>query len=193
MLTYTVSATDDDGTPLSDTETVTVTLDSITASDPGISIDAANEQMAWGAPNVNSWYKNAKGHVTQNWPFTLLEFWTQTLAPDPETEQLARRLCEGAATDAERGRVDLTGGAGADNIQYAVNAPVNIDGGDGFDTVIIIGTEFNDDFVVTENGVYGAGLNVLFTRVESVEVDGAEGDDRVAADHRAGQDAGRGA
>ena len=59
-----------------------------------------------------------------------------------------------------------------------MNAPVNIDGGDGFDTVIVIGTEFNDDFVVTENGVFGAGLNVLFIRVESVEVDGAEGDDR---------------
>jgi hypothetical protein len=77
-----------------------------------------------------------------------------------------------------RERTDVSGGAGADLIQYAVNAPVNIDGGDGFDTVIVIGTEFNDDFVVTENGVFGAGLNILFTRVESVEVDGAEGDDR---------------
>lgn len=48
------------------------------------SIDAANEQMAWGAPNVNSWYKNAKGRVTQNWPFTLLEFWQRTRRPDPE-------------------------------------------------------------------------------------------------------------
>ena len=77
-----------------------------------------------------------------------------------------------------RERTDVSGDAGADLIQYAVNAPVNIDGGDGFDTVIVIGTEFNDDFVVTENGVFGAGLNILFTRVESVEVDGAEGDDR---------------
>ena len=77
-----------------------------------------------------------------------------------------------------RERTDVSGDAGADMIRYAVNAPVNIDGGDGFDTVIIIGTEFNDDFVVTENGVYGAGLNILFTRVETVEVDGAEGDDR---------------
>ena len=57
---------------------------------------------------------------------------------------------------------DLSGGAGADLIQYAVNAPVNIDGGDGFDTVVVIGTEFNDDFVVTSNGVFGAGLNVNF-------------------------------
>ncbi|HSB85123.1 MAG TPA: hypothetical protein VLD86_02385, partial [Ilumatobacteraceae bacterium] len=77
-----------------------------------------------------------------------------------------------------RERTDVSGGAGADLIQYAVNAPVNIDGGDGFDTVIIIGTEFNDDFVVTENGVFGAGLNVQFVRVETVEVDGDAGDDR---------------
>jgi hypothetical protein len=74
-----------------------------------------------------------------------------------------------------RERTDIAGGAGADLIQYAVNAPVYIDGGDGFDTVIIIGTEFNDDFVVTENGVFGAGLNVTFVRVETVDVDGDPG------------------
>jgi 4-hydroxyacetophenone monooxygenase len=47
-------------------------------------IDEGNAAMAWGTPNVSSWYKNASGHVTQNWPFTLLEFWTQTRAPDPD-------------------------------------------------------------------------------------------------------------
>jgi len=77
-----------------------------------------------------------------------------------------------------RERTDVSGGAGADLIRYAVNAPVNIDGGDGFDTVIVIGTEFNDDFVITEDGVFGAGLNIQFVRVETVEVDGDAGDDR---------------
>jgi 4-hydroxyacetophenone monooxygenase len=48
-------------------------------------IDAGNLNMAWGAPNVNSWYKNEKGRVTQNWPFSLREFWEQTRSPDPET------------------------------------------------------------------------------------------------------------
>jgi 4-hydroxyacetophenone monooxygenase len=47
-------------------------------------IDAGNLNMAWGAPNVNSWYKNEKGRVTQNWPFSLREFWEQTRSPDPE-------------------------------------------------------------------------------------------------------------
>jgi len=47
-------------------------------------IDAGNQEMAWGAPNVSSWYKNKRGRVTQNWPFTLLEFWSRTRTPDPE-------------------------------------------------------------------------------------------------------------
>ena len=41
-------------------------------------IDEANKNMAWGASTVNSWYKNAKGRVAQNWPFALLEYWQQT-------------------------------------------------------------------------------------------------------------------
>jgi 4-hydroxyacetophenone monooxygenase len=32
---------------------------------------------------VPTWYKNDKGRVTQNWPFTLVEFWTQTRVPNP--------------------------------------------------------------------------------------------------------------
>jgi 4-hydroxyacetophenone monooxygenase len=46
-------------------------------------IDEANSQMAWGASNVNAWYKNAKGRVSQNWPFSLLEYWQRTRKPDP--------------------------------------------------------------------------------------------------------------
>ena len=47
-------------------------------------IDQGNLQMAWGAPHVRSWYKNASGRVTQNWPFSLREFWELTQAPDPQ-------------------------------------------------------------------------------------------------------------
>jgi Ca2+-binding RTX toxin-like protein len=82
------------------------------------------------------------------------------------------------STNPVRGLTDLAGDAGADSVLYAVNAPVHIDGGDGFDTVTVIGTEFPDDFVVTKNGVFGAGLNVNFVNIEFLEVDGAEGDDR---------------
>jgi 4-hydroxyacetophenone monooxygenase len=46
-------------------------------------VDVGNASMAWGAPGVRSWYKNAKGRVSQNWPFSLVEFWTATQAPNP--------------------------------------------------------------------------------------------------------------
>jgi 4-hydroxyacetophenone monooxygenase len=46
-------------------------------------IDRGNALMAWGTSGVTSWYKNPDGHVTQNWPFTLREFWTQTREPNP--------------------------------------------------------------------------------------------------------------
>jgi 4-hydroxyacetophenone monooxygenase len=50
-------------------------------------IDAGNRLMAWGTPHVRSWYKNANGRVTQNWPFTLREYWQQTQQPQPEDYQ----------------------------------------------------------------------------------------------------------
>lgn len=47
-------------------------------------VDRANRMMAWGASSVNSWYKNAAGRVSQNWPLSLLEFFTRTRALDRE-------------------------------------------------------------------------------------------------------------
>jgi 4-hydroxyacetophenone monooxygenase len=47
-------------------------------------VDAENARMAWGAPQVSSWYKNAKGRVSQNWPFALIDYWSATRAPDPD-------------------------------------------------------------------------------------------------------------
>jgi 4-hydroxyacetophenone monooxygenase len=47
-------------------------------------VDAENKVMAWGWSDVNSWYKNEHGHVAQNWPFTLLEYWQRTLRPNPD-------------------------------------------------------------------------------------------------------------
>lgn len=46
-------------------------------------IDAGNAKMAWGSPQVNSWYKNAKGRVSQNWPFPLVDYWSRTREPNP--------------------------------------------------------------------------------------------------------------
>ena len=46
-------------------------------------IDEANSKRAWGASDVNSWYKNDRGRVSQNWPFNLLDYWQQTREVDP--------------------------------------------------------------------------------------------------------------
>jgi 4-hydroxyacetophenone monooxygenase len=46
-------------------------------------IDAANAKRAWGASSANSWYKNARGRVSQNWPFNVIEYWQQTREPNP--------------------------------------------------------------------------------------------------------------
>lgn len=46
-------------------------------------IDKGNLQRVWGVSKVNSWYKNEKGRVAQNWPFNLIEYWQQTREPNP--------------------------------------------------------------------------------------------------------------
>lgn len=51
-------------------------------------IDAENLRMAWGASDVRSWYKNAKGRVSQNWPFSLLEYWRRTRQTDTDDYEL---------------------------------------------------------------------------------------------------------
>ena len=46
-------------------------------------VDAENLRMVWGVSNVNSWYKNARGRVAQNWPYPLIEYWKRTHAVNP--------------------------------------------------------------------------------------------------------------
>jgi 4-hydroxyacetophenone monooxygenase len=48
-----------------------------------VQVDAENAKMAWAIADVHSWYKNANGHIAQNWPFTLLEYWQRTRQVDP--------------------------------------------------------------------------------------------------------------
>jgi 4-hydroxyacetophenone monooxygenase len=55
-------------------------------------VDAANAQMAWGSPHVTSWYKNAKGRVSQNWPFPLVDYWNATVAPNPDDFILGQKV-----------------------------------------------------------------------------------------------------
>lgn len=55
-----------------------------------VRVDAGNAKMAWGAPQVTSWYKNEAGRVTQNWPFALVDYWRATLAPNPDDFLLSK-------------------------------------------------------------------------------------------------------
>jgi hypothetical protein len=71
----------------------------------------------------------------------------------------------------------ITGGSGDTHVEYNINAPVSIQGGKGVNTVVVLGTEKDDNFVITKDGVRGAGLNTTFTNVQKVEVDGLEGND----------------
>jgi len=54
-------------------------------------VDEANAMMAWGVPQVSSWYKNDQGRVSQNWPFPTIAYWEATRAPQPEDFVCAAR------------------------------------------------------------------------------------------------------
>jgi 4-hydroxyacetophenone monooxygenase len=56
-----------------------------------VRVDEGNKLMAWGAPQVTSWYKNEAGRVTQNWPFALVDYWRATLEPNPQDFVLTRK------------------------------------------------------------------------------------------------------
>ena len=49
---------------------------------------------------------------------------------------------------------DIRAGGGQDEVRYNINAPVSVDGGTGFDKLVILGTEFADDIAITDGGRY---------------------------------------
>lgn len=52
-------------------------------SDYNEEVQALSRQLAWGHPNVESWYKNQAGQVVNNSPFSLQQFWEETHDMDP--------------------------------------------------------------------------------------------------------------
>ncbi len=71
----------------------------------------------------------------------------------------------------------VIGGSGSNRYEYLQNAPVDIVGGTGYNTIVVIGTPIGDTFVIGNNYIAGAGRIVNFAGIQSVEVDGAGGDD----------------
>ncbi len=55
----------------------------------GREMEDGNARMVWGVANVPTWYRNAHGRVTQNWPFDLHSYWARTLEPDLADYELA--------------------------------------------------------------------------------------------------------
>ena len=51
-------------------------------------VQARSANLAWGHPNVQSWYKNSDGQVINNSPFSLQEFWEVTHDITPEDFEL---------------------------------------------------------------------------------------------------------
>ena len=41
-------------------------------------VQTISKTLAWGHPNVASWYKNSDGRVVNNSPFSLQEYWAVT-------------------------------------------------------------------------------------------------------------------
>ncbi|NCC75650.1 MAG: calcium-binding protein, partial [Clostridia bacterium] len=80
--------------------------------------------------------------------------------------------------DPAQALMNVDAGTGEDYIEYNINAKVTINGGDGYDTVIAVGSEFADVFIVTRDGITGAGLNIVIEGAEEAfEAYGMEGDD----------------
>jgi 4-hydroxyacetophenone monooxygenase len=55
----------------------------------GREMEVGNAKMAWGVADVPTWYRNAHGRVTQNWPFDLHSYWARTREPDLADYDLA--------------------------------------------------------------------------------------------------------
>ena len=71
----------------------------------------------------------------------------------------------------------VNAGSSTNTVTYVANAPIEIDGGGGSNTMRIIATEFDDIFAVTDNGIYGAGRTITYEDIQTVIIDGAEGND----------------
>jgi len=85
--------------------------------------------------------------------------------------------------DPSQQQTNVNGGNGANTIEYALDAPVNIKGGPGLNTLVVLGTELNDTFAITSTGITGAGVNVNYTAgngvgdIQVIEVDTEGGND----------------
>jgi hypothetical protein len=147
------------------------------AENPGYGGDGWNGY--WKDNNGDGTCNKADAHITGAKTFTPKKdadpnMWEDDVIP-LDADGVARPIIGLGFSTARP--LDIRAGGGEDEVSYNVNAPVSVDGGAGFDKLIVLGTEFADDFAITRKAIYGAGLNVRYTTIEVVEIDGLEGDD----------------
>lgn len=88
-------------------------------------------------------------------------------------------------TNFDQSTTNVSGGTGDDSIEYAADAPIDIDGGEGIDAIRILGTQFGDRFRIAASGITllsASGptpLVVTFVGVESLELHAGDGADSV--------------
>ena len=67
-------------------------------------VDAEHEHLVWRHPRVHSYYNNARGRVTTNMPWKLLDYWRMTKEPALDDFVLSRRRRERPARGPGRHR-----------------------------------------------------------------------------------------
>jgi 4-hydroxyacetophenone monooxygenase len=53
-------------------------------------VDAATSRMVWAHKGMTNWYKNSKGRVTQNSPWSMADYWHMTSEVNPDDYNFAR-------------------------------------------------------------------------------------------------------
>jgi len=81
----------------SDADALEVTQDAHDAYNE--ELDQVLAKMVWSHEGTTNWYKNAKGRITTNSPWPLVEYWHRTREPDPKALTLFKSAAKTAPGD----------------------------------------------------------------------------------------------
>ena len=106
--------------------------------------------------------------------FSIRSFLLEEEGKDPRLPK-----CETSSSTCERNTTEMVGAKDDDYMQYDANAPVAVDGGEGFNTLVIIGTGIGDTYVIDQISVFGAGRTTEAINIQRFVVASQEGDDKI--------------
>lgn len=99
---------------------------------------------------------------------------------------------DGSLGESDSEKLTIGGGGDDDEItvvgdpeivDFIINSLVDIDGGTGNDALVVAGTTEGDSYVISDGKVFGGGLSLQFRNIESLVVDGREGNDVVTVEY----------